>query len=194
MIPDPARFTQAQAELRALRISVQIGLLILASVGPLALYLWRVETPRRAAIERERDALNDLYRRTQECKAARGQFAQFEQEVRQLNVQSQTLQAILPAAPQTFPPLDREVRDLATESGLEVRSLRPLELARCGRVTEFPFRVELMGTYPGLVSFLAALPSHRRLTLYADLHLERTPAGTYHLDLEFRRFALPLGP
>jgi type IV pilus assembly protein PilO len=172
---------------------MQVGLLVLIAVLPLAYYLLEVEMPRRSAIEKEREALDDLERLTKECEAVHGQPDKFEQELQQLHAESQTLLRILPATAQAFSLLEREVRDAALERDLEIISLRSQAAESCGPSTALSSRVELTGTYHDLMSFLLALRSHQRLTAYSDFDLERTAEDTYHLDLEFRRFALPVG-
>ncbi len=123
---------------------------------------------------------------------ARGEVLALEREAEALVRELSPALAEAPVKGEELPKVYEALLRLAEEAGLELETLNPLAVAQTGGVRAWGLEVSLKGPYPGVLSYLEALPKTPHplwVERYSLEPVEGTGGERLTLDLTLRILA-----
>ena len=149
--------------------------------------------PAQASIAERRQQLATLRAEIDRGRAMARRLPDFRRQVVELAAQLDTLRAVLPSD-QDVADLLRRVQAMATESNLTIRSFTPQTVARKQLHAEWPFGLQLEGTYHNFGAFLERVSRFPRIINVSNIKLAardaQTTAATVAIDATAMTFVL----
>ncbi len=158
------RFLEGKPWYFGLGVGAGIGL-VLFGLG-----WWRLLLPMQDEIKTLNENLGTLQEKIQEGRAAKAQLPQFREEVRQLELELDTLLRILPARRNT-PDLLRRIRSLAEQGDFTLRRFTPGQLTDQEFFSQWPIAVSVEGTYHNLALFFDKISRFSRIINVENLEV-----------------------
>ncbi len=119
-----------------------------------------------------------------EIQAAKGKLKELPEltrEIKQLEIDSQKMGFFIPSK-ENQDDFVKELDGLASQSGIKITSCqvnnKPQFYQDNPAFQVFQWRIELSGSYPGVILFLKALPGSKRAVKAADLSLKANQSGS----------------
>jgi type IV pilus assembly protein PilO len=160
----------ADNALTRLPIAGQIGVSFgAAAVIGIAFYFffYQDKLDEKALKQTQLDGLNKTIR---ELKVTVAKLPEFEKEVRALEEKLEVLKRFLPAERET-PALMRQVHALASQSTLDIRKFNQKPPVNKQFYIEYPWEVEVNGSYHNLAIFFDKIGRLPRLVNAGDIHI-----------------------
>ena len=129
---------------------------------------WQVFGPKRQQIEAARGHLTNLTAEIEKGRAAERKLAQFREEVKKLELELQKLLQVLPPERDTED-LIKKVEALVHQGDFTLISLRTSEPIPRDFYKEYPFIINLTGTYHNLALFFSRMGNFSRIINVEDL-------------------------
>jgi type IV pilus assembly protein PilO len=150
-------------------------------------------SPTRDSIKERQQQLATLRADVERGRATAKRLPEFRSQVKDLEGQLELLRAVLPSD-QDVADLLRRVQAMATESNLTIRGFTPQAVAKKQMHAEWPFGLQLEGTYHNLGAFLERVSKFPRIINVGNIKMEaregQTAAATVAIDCTAMTFVL----
>ena len=164
----------------------------LSIAGCVAFWLYYA-TPTRESITERQQKLATLHAELGRGRATAKRLPEFRRKAASLDIELEGLQKQLPSD-QDVADLLRRVQAMATESNLTIRAFTPQPVARKEMHAEWPFQLQLEGTYHNLGGFLERVSKFPRIinvgTIKVQARDAQTAAATVAIDATAMTFVL----
>jgi type IV pilus assembly protein PilO len=176
----------------------QVGLFVLLSAASVFVFWNFYAKPAQASLETRRAQLTKLEAEIRTALASAQRGNAFKQEVASLEAQLMALRAVLPEEQDVADLLNR-VQEMANESRLSIRGFTPQTVARRSLHAEYPYTLQLEGTYHDLGDFLERVSKFARIINVGGMRIrtrEQQPPGgpTITVDCTATTFVLLEAP
>ncbi len=162
-------------------ISAFVGLLL--AVGIVAALHWFWLKDMDGELLAKEDKLTSLQQRINEGRAAQARLPQFREEVARLEVDLKKLLEILPPRRNTEDLLER-IETLTEQGDFNLLSFKPQSLQPVDFYSEWPIKIQLVGTYHNLAEFFDKIGRFSRIINVDSLTIsalsQRDRAGGFH--------------
>ena len=172
----------------------QVGLFVALSAAGAGVFWNFYAVPKQATLETRRAELSKLEGeiRTGLATAQRGDA--FRKEITELEQQLALLRTVLPEEQDVADLLNR-VQEMANESKLSIRGFAPQTVAKRTMHAEYPYTLQLEGSYHDLGSFLARVSKFARIINVSGMKIrardDQRPGGpTITVDCTATTFVL----
>jgi len=156
-----------------------------------------VASPMRATIADRQQQLATLHADIDRGRATARRLPEFRKKAVAIDSELQELQKQLPSD-QDVADLLRRVQAMATESNLTIRGFTPQAVARKEMHAEWPFGLQLEGTYHNLGAFLERVSKFPRIINVGNIRVQareaQTVAATVAIDATAMTFVLIENP
>jgi type IV pilus assembly protein PilO len=142
----------------------------ICGIGLFAVWNW-ILSPLQAEVDGKKAQVSQLQGVVAKSEARQKELAKIKKETIELQARLETLKAILPLEKETDQIL-RAVRLQATASGLRVLRVAPRATVEKEAYTEFPFDLEVTGTYHTVGAFLDRIRQLPRIVNISGLRLQ----------------------
>jgi type IV pilus assembly protein PilO len=150
-------------------------------------------SPARDSIRERQQQLATLRADVERGRAAARRLPEFRSQVHELEGQLELLRAVLPSD-QDVADLLRRVQAMATESNLTIRGFTPRAVANKQMHAEWPFGLQLEGTYHNFGAFLERVSKFPRIINVGDIKVQaregQAGAATVAIDCTAMTFVL----
>lgn len=140
----------------------QVGLFVAIAIGGVAAFYYMYAEPARAAITQQQQRLEAMRGDINRGLATARKLPVFRSEVADLEARLAGLKAVLPDQ-KDFGDVLRSLQGLATQSNLTIRTFKPGAVVTKPLHVEWPFTMELDGTYHNLGLFFDRISRFARI-------------------------------
>ena len=152
----------------------QVGLFVALSAAAAGVFWNFYVRPTQASIATRQAELTKLNAEIATALATAQRGDAFKKEVAELEAQLMLLRAVLPDEQDVADLLNR-VQEMANESRLQIRGFTPQTVARRTMHAEYPYTLQLEGTYHDLGDFLERVSKFARIINVGDLRIRARP-------------------
>ena len=149
----------------------QIGAFAVLAASGVGAFYYYYEAPARADMEERAGQLRALHADVEKGHATAKQLPEFRQQVDDLEVRLESLQAVLPEEKDAADLL-RRLQTVAVQSNLTIRAFKPAPIITRQLHAEWPIALELDGTYHNLALFFDRVGRFTRIVNVSNLVVE----------------------
>jgi type IV pilus assembly protein PilO len=176
----------------------QIGAFVAIGIGSAAAFWTYYAVPRSADLETRQATLTQVRADINRGLTTARRLPEFRTEVASLQLQLERLRAVLPEQQDVADLLNR-VNAMATQSNLKIVGFKPqATTSKKALVTEWPYGLQLEGSYHDLGMFLERISKFPRIINVADLKVKarenQGPRSTIIIDVTATTFVLSEAP
>jgi type IV pilus assembly protein PilO len=140
----------------------QVGLFVAIALGGVAAFYYWYAEPARASLAEQQQRLEGMRAEINRGLATARKLPVFRSEVADLETRLESLRAVLPDE-KDFGDVLRSLQSLATQSNLTIRNFKPSAVVSKQLHAEWPFNMELDGTYHDLALFFDRVSKSSRI-------------------------------
>jgi type IV pilus assembly protein PilO len=175
----------------------QIGVFVAIGIGSTAAFWTYYAVPKNAELATRQAALSQVRADINRGLTTARRLPEFRTEVASLQLQLERLRAVLPEQQDVADLLNR-VNAMATQSNLKIVGFKPQATSKKALVTEWPYGLQLEGSYHDLGMFLERISKFPRIINVADLKVKarenQGPRATVTIDVTATTFVLAEQP
>jgi type IV pilus assembly protein PilO len=149
----------------------QVGLFVAIACGAVAAFSYWYAQPARAALALQQQRLDAMRVEINRGLATARKLPVFRSEVADLETRLESLRAVLPDE-KDFGDVLRSLQSLATQSNLTIRTFKPGAVVTKPLHAEWPFNMELDGTYHDLALFFDRVSKASRIINVANFSVK----------------------
>jgi type IV pilus assembly protein PilO len=175
----------------------QIGAFVAIGIGSAAAFWNYYAVPANAEFATRQAVLTQVRSDINRGLTTARRLPEFRTEVATLQLQLERLRAVLPEQQDVADLLNR-VNAMATQSNLKIVGFKPQATSKKALVTEWPYGLQLEGSYHDLGMFLERISKFPRIINVADLKVKardnQSPRATVTIDVTATTFVLSESP
>ena len=149
----------------------QVGLFVAIALGGVAAFYYLYAEPTRASLAQQQQRLDAMRAEINRGLATARKLPAFRSEVADLETRLGSLRAVLPDQ-KDFGDVLRSLQVLATQSNLTIRTFKPGAVVTKQLHAEWPFNMELDGTYHDLGLFFDRVSKASRIINVANFSVK----------------------
>lgn len=176
----------AQLSLNKLPWYGQVGLFLVLSLVALGGFYYYYVVALEADFEGRRQQLATLRASILKAQTTGRRLAEFQAQVKDLEMRLESLKPILPET-KDYGELARRIDDLARQSNINVRGIKPLAIVSKQLHSEWPVGLQVEGTYHNLGYFFDKISNFPRIIHISDLAIraKEPPTQTATMTADF---------